>query len=115
MKIQNPLSHTRATGDEDGVYVWTQVELGVGVVSVCLPTMRPLLTHLPRIFGFASSSPSDQSGGERKESDPSLNNLQPSNSNPSQSAKFAHLGVLGRDLEEGKGAGVVVGESVGEK
>ena len=70
------------------------VELCIGILSACLPTMRPLFTRDAGKFGSGSGG-----NGTKNESNsnPSLY-LQQTPSDPSQSKKFAHIGVLG-DLE----------------
>ena len=44
--------------DDDGI-IWSMVELNVGVVSACLPTLRPLINFLFR--GHSASSHAEKS------------------------------------------------------
>ena len=75
-------------------------ELGIGVVSACLPTMRPVFLKAFSIFGFSSDESAQQEAEESNPSDPSLAfNVQQSSS-PALSKAFSHIGVLG-DLETG--------------
>lgn len=99
-KFQTPYSPIRANPSHQGSDVrptiWTVVELCIGVLSACLPTMRPLFT---RTRGNPDSR--TEQGLEKRESpgrsDQSLS-LHESRSLPSQSRHFSHLGVLG-DVE----------------
>ena len=76
-------------------------ELGIGVVSACLPTMRPVFLKAFSIFGSSSNESAQQEAEDLNSSDPSLTfNLQPQPSNPALSKAFSHIGVLG-DLETG--------------
>ena len=89
------------------INTWTMVELGIAIVSACLPTLRPLFSRTLKKLG----SNSEQGGATTamQQSSPSLS-LHQSSSNPAQSSKFAHLGVLGdlSDLENGKRGNVRV-------
>lgn len=77
-------------------------ELGIGVVSACLPTMRPLFVKIMSLFGSSSNESDQQEAGLSNPSDPSLNTtLQPKPSNPALSETFRHIGILG-DLETGE-------------
>ncbi|KAK3167196.1 hypothetical protein OEA41_010322 [Lepraria neglecta] len=113
--------------------VWTAIEMGMGVVSVCLPTYRPIFSRMVPKFknklsswnsGLSGRTLQEWGGGpDRIKSGASEIELQRRNSNttlrleeptrpelshtrmkPSQSSAFAHLGVLGdnMDLEEGR-------------
>ena len=113
--------------------VWTAIEMGMGVVSVCLPTYRPIFSRMVPKFknklsswnsGLSGRTLQEWGGGpDRIKSDASEIELQRRNSNttlrleeptrpelshtrmkPSLSSAFAHLGVLGynMDLEEGR-------------
>ena len=74
-------------------------ELGIGVVSACLPTMRPVFLKAFSIFGSSSNESAQQEAEDSNPSDPSLNFIvQPHPSNPALSEAFSHIGVLG-DLE----------------
>ena len=76
-------------------------ELGIGVVSACLPTMRPLFVKAMSLFGSSSSESDQQEAEFSNPSDPSLNPpLHPQPSNPALSESFRHIGILG-DLETG--------------
>lgn len=105
--------------------IWTAIELGTGIMSVCLPTYRPIFTKLvPKIktkaASFGSGWDSDRSlelpvdmmtnsnptsnnsepDFQRSDSDSTLE-IRPTRSRPSQSQNFAHIGILGSDLECG--------------
>lgn len=74
-------------------------ELGIGVVSACLPTMRPLFVKAMCLFGTSSNESAQQEAEVSNPSDPSLTfTLLPHPSNPALSKAFRHIGVLG-DLE----------------
>lgn len=80
--------------------IWTIAELGIGVVSACLPTMRPLFSEcLTGVRRHPSAVESEPPMAEtRGDFDPELGvglRLQQSPSNPAHSDTFAHLGVLG--------------------
>ncbi len=76
-------------------------ELGIGVVSACLPTMRPLFIKAMSLFGSSSNESDQQEAEISNPSDPSLNpTLQPYPSNPALSKAFRHIGILG-DFETG--------------
>lgn len=76
-------------------------ELGIGVVSACLPTMRPVFLKALSIFGISSNESARQEAEDTNPSDPSLNfNVQAQPSSPALSKAFSHIGVLG-DLETG--------------
>jgi hypothetical protein len=81
--------------------VWTLAELGIGIVSACLPTMRPLYTTTKEKMSTIRSSSNESVGETRPSSDSSRLHLKQAPSNPAQSKTFAHLGVLGGDLEMG--------------
>ena len=87
-------------GDDVTLGVWTMAELGIGTVSACLPTMRPVFLKAFTTFGGSSSNNSEQQVAEApNHSDQSLNfDLQQHPSNPALSKAFRHIGVLG-DLE----------------
>lgn len=88
--------------DDIPLGVWTMAELGIGVVSACLPTMRPLFVKIMSLFGSSSNESDQQEAGLSNPSDPSLNTtLQPKPSNPALSETFRHIGILG-DLETGE-------------
>ncbi len=94
-------------GSDVPVNIWTMVELCIGIVSACLPTMRPLFS---RTTGrFASGS-----GGSRMKNEsgsyPSLK-LQQTPSDPSQSRRFAHIGMLG-NLEQGPSSEILPSEKI---
>lgn len=81
------------------------VELNIGILSVCLPTYRPLF-H--RKKGSSNGSGRDAEKGNSLGSDiidPSIQSLgldlQQSRSNPSHSKDFRHLGVLGDEHVHG--------------
>ncbi len=90
------MSYADAQTDE-----WTLVELGMAIVSACLPTYRPLFSKVFRKFGSASEE-GEQKITMHQASDPSLS-LQQTRSSPSQPVNFTHFGVLGdaNDLEWG--------------
>ena len=76
-------------------------ELGIGVVSACLPTMRPVFLKAFSICGFSSGESAQQEPEDSNPSDPSLAfNVQPHSSSPALSKAFSHIGILG-DLESG--------------
>ena len=111
--VVHQLSHFDPCWSDDPVIWWTIIELSTAIISACLPTMRPILSKLglvrPIPARWISKLTSISSGGA--EANPQTNpdfseqnlGLQPINSRPSQSAAFAHLGVLGNleDLEQG--------------
>ena len=111
--VVHQLSHFDPCWSDDPVMWWTIIELSTAIISACLPTMRPILSQLglvrPISARWISKLTSISSGGPEADpqtnpglSDPSLL-LQPIKSKPSQSAAFAHLGVLGNlDLEGGE-------------
>ena len=81
------------------------VELGTGTLSVCLPTMRPLFSHLRSSSGsvqMIDATADEELGSQGQITQPltptmaTITNIQ----RPSQSVDFAHLGVLGVDLEQ---------------
>ena len=81
--------------------VWTVIELGVGIVCACIPTMRPIYTRT--IFEASSRKRQAEATNETCDTymaDPTLT-LHHKRSIPSQSVHFAHLGVLG-DTIQGK-------------
>ena len=87
--------------DDIPLGVWTMAELGIGVVSACLPTMRPLFVKAMSLVGSSSNESDQQEAEISNPSDPSLNHtLQPHPSNPALSKAFRHIGLLG-DLETG--------------
>lgn len=95
--VIHELSHADPSWSDVPVNIWTIVELCTAIVSACLPTMRPLFSRATGKFG----SGSEESGMKNSPgSDPSLN-LKQTPSDPSQSRKFAHIGVLG-NLEHGQ-------------
>ena len=98
--FQTPHSPLEANPSDQGSDVratdWTVVELCIGVLSACLPTMRPLFSRTRGKAGSGAEQGQEKSDS-RGRSDQSLT-LQESRSIPSQSKHFAHLGVLG-DVE----------------
>ena len=93
--IPEPLSDMMA-GSDVRVNIWTMVELCIAIVSACLPTMRPLFS---RASSRSNSGLGEKGMNHGSGSDPSLN-LQKTPSDPSQSRKFAHIGILW-DAEHG--------------
>lgn len=94
-------ANARHQGDDLPLGVWTMAELGIGVVSACLPTMRPVFLKVFSMFGCSSDEPAQQEAEDSNPSDPSLNfNVQPRPLSPALSKAFSHIGVLG-DLETG--------------
>ena len=83
------------------------VELCIAIVSACLPTMRPLFSRANGKFGSGSGKSGMKNDAG---SDPSLS-LQQTPSDPSQSRKFAHIGVLG-DLEHGQSRRISPSEKI---
>lgn len=83
------------------------VELCIAIVSACLPTMRPLFSRAAGKSGSGSGRRGIKNGSA---SDPSLT-LQQTPSDPTQSRKFAHIGVLG-DLERSQSREVSPSEKV---
>lgn len=76
--------------------IWTVVELCIGILSACLPTMRPLFSRTRAKVGSGAEREREQEqekSGSRGRSNQSLSS-QESKSVPSQSRHFAHLGVL---------------------
>lgn len=79
--------------------IWTVVELNVGIVCACIPTLRPLFTCTLRKGGRperqvkAAKKPTDSAS-----SGPSFV-LHHKRSIPSQSRHYAHLGVLGDTIQ----------------
>ncbi|KAK3178517.1 hypothetical protein OEA41_000653 [Lepraria neglecta] len=114
--------------------IWTAIELGTGIMSVSLPTYRPIFTKLvpkikSKVASFGSGWDSDrplelpvdmrtnsnptsnnsEPDFQRSDSDPTLD-IRPKRSRPSQSQKFAHIGILGGDLDLERGGVDVVGK-----
>lgn len=83
-------------GSDVRATIWSVVELCIGVLSACLPTMRPLFGR-PRSKVGSGADNCQAKSDSRGRSDQSLS-LHESRSMPSQSQGFAHLGVLG-DVE----------------
>lgn len=78
-------------GSDAPVQIWSMPELGLAIVSACLPTMRPLFVQL---FGKPESEPECAMPEMRQqELDPDPN-LQPFRSMSMRSLQLAHLGVL---------------------
>lgn len=80
-------------------------ELGIGIVSACLPTLRPLFTKAVSKCKSSSGELSTDSESplvnRTRGSEPNIGSpLQQAPSCPAHSSKFSHLGVLG-DLETG--------------
>ena len=105
LNVHSPLTHFQ--GSDVPVNIWTMVELCIAIVSACLPTMRPLFSRATGKFGSGSGESGMQNGAR---SDPSLN-LQQTPSEPSESRKFAHIGVLG-DLEHDQNREVSLSEKI---
>lgn len=109
--VVHQLSHFDPCWSDDPVIWWTMIELSTAIISACLPTMRPILSRLGIVrvipVRWVSKLTSISSGGDTiraecaaERPDPSPH-LQRVRSIPSQSAAFAHLGVLGNlDLLE---------------
>jgi len=48
------------------VFIWSSVEPSIGIISGCLPTLRPLLLHvMASWFNFVPSEPSSSGKGSR--------------------------------------------------
>lgn len=105
LSVHSPLIYLQ--GSDVPGNIWTMVELRIAIVSACLPTMRPLFSRATGVFGPGSGKSGMKNGSE---SDPSLN-LQQTPSDPSQSRKFAHIGILG-DLEHGQSRNVSLSEKI---
>ncbi|CAF9925812.1 hypothetical protein IMSHALPRED_006787 [Imshaugia aleurites] len=90
--LTHEISYTDPAWTDVRATIWTTVELCIGVLSACLPTMRPLFSR-----SRGKQDPGAEQGQEKSDSrgrsDQSLS-LQESRSIPSQSKAFAHLGVL---------------------
>ncbi|KAL3464473.1 hypothetical protein BJX64DRAFT_298296 [Aspergillus heterothallicus] len=70
-KMKSSVDITWVIGD---AMIWSNVEPCIGIVSACLPTLRPLLRHIPqlrRLLGNSSSPLSDNVG---KSNNPNINN-----------------------------------------
>jgi len=81
--------------------LWTLAELAIGIVSACLPTMRPLFSKAHSTLRRSSKPLNSPFPEVREILDSSIaSDLQQTPSNPAHSKMFAHLGVLG-DLERG--------------
>ncbi|KAJ0414238.1 hypothetical protein BJY00DRAFT_318998 [Aspergillus carlsbadensis] len=52
-KMQSSVDITWVIGD---AMIWSNVEPCMGIVSACLPTLRPLLRHIPGLRGLTGSS-----------------------------------------------------------
>ena len=81
------------------------VELGTGTLSVCLPAMRPLFSHLRSSSGSVqmTDATADEEHGSQGQITQSLTPTIATITTiqrPSQSVDFVHLGVLGGDLEQ---------------
>jgi len=78
------------------------VEPGTGTLSVCLPTMHPLFSCL-KPHSSSAQRTSDTDGEEHKDEGLETQSSVPTTATipkPSQSASFAHLGVLGGELQQ---------------
>ena len=103
--VVKELTHYDPCWSDDPVIWWTNIELSTAIISACLPTMRPILGRLglvrPIPARWISKLTSISSGGTQAEMErapePSGSDLSlhMTPSIPSQSARFAHLGVLG--------------------
>ena len=59
-------------GDYTGPVIWSSIEVSVGVICACLPTLRPVAQHLPNsIRTWRSSGKSDLSTPRTCETGPS--------------------------------------------
>ncbi|KAJ5987213.1 hypothetical protein N7451_011578 [Penicillium sp. IBT 35674x] len=47
-------SYSRATGAMNGTVIWTSLEVSFGVISACLPTMRPVVRWALRKFNIST-------------------------------------------------------------
>ena len=114
--------------------------MGTGIMSVCLPTYRPIFTKIipsikSKVASFGSGWDSDRpldmpldipldtpldmrtdsnadsniSQPNFQRSDPTLD-IRPTISRPSQSQKFAHIGILGGDLDLERGGVEMLGK-----
>ena len=90
--VIHQLSLTDPSWSDVPAGIWTAAELGVAIISSCLPTFRPLFSRTLRKSSSNSALTARREMTEQ--SNPSLS-LEKGRSNPAQSASFAHLGVLG--------------------
>ena len=65
----------------------------MGILSACLPTMRPLFTRSRKTQGSGAETGQEKSGPPNN-SNRSLSTKGSAKSLPSESQHFAHLGVL---------------------
>ncbi len=112
--VVHQLTHYDPCWSDDPVMWWMIVEFSTAIISACLPTMRPILSRLgsvrtipnrwiSKLTSIFSGGPEVQVEDSQDVSDASLPHLQAARSIPSQSAAFAHIGILGQlDLESGK-------------
>ena len=110
--VVHQLTHFDPCWSDDPVMWWTIIELSTAIISACLPTMRPILMYLglvrpiparwiSKLTSISSGRPEVEVEQSPNISDPNMG-PQPARPRPSQSAEFAHLGVLGNlDLETG--------------
>lgn len=91
--LTHEISHTDPSWSDVRATIWTVVELCIGILSACLPTMRPLFSRRTRGKEAAGSEEPREKSDSPGRSDQNLN-LHKSGSIPSESQRFAHLGVL---------------------
>ncbi|KAL2807800.1 hypothetical protein BJX63DRAFT_425109 [Aspergillus granulosus] len=67
-KMKSSVDITWVIGD---AMIWSNVEPCIGIVSACLPTLRPLLRHIPHFRGFFSSNQQSENVRNSKSLNPS--------------------------------------------
>ena len=83
-------------GDDVTMGIWTLAEISIGIVSACLPTMRPLFSKGIARLRVPPVEQDLRAPETREDSNSTLDvTLQRTPSLPALSQKFAHLGVLG--------------------
>lgn len=115
--VVHQISYTDPTYSDVRVDIWTIVELCIGILSACLPTMRPLFNRRKLASKFSlGSGPgrSQEKSSKRMRSEQGLTRFQSNQlptipdtpdtpdtpTFPSQSKEFAHIGVLQTNEEK---------------
>ena len=111
--VVHQLSRYDPCWSDDPVIWWTVIELSTAIISACLPTLRPIFSQMGLVRAipnrWISKLTSISSGGTESQRDKApdcpdanLSDSQPVRPRPSQSAAFAHIGILGNiDAESG--------------
>ncbi|KAL2017885.1 hypothetical protein VTK56DRAFT_1541 [Thermocarpiscus australiensis] len=91
------------------VFIWSSVEPSVGIISGCLPTLRPLMLHVLRTLGFEPATGGGNKGSGPQESGLTSNPLETISKKRTRKIRRDILDetqftTLGDDDEEGGGA-----------